>query len=137
MMLKSPFNKNRKVLQKIYSAREKLQESLRELYPGELILSVDSNIMQHKLLDMVTKENQVDRIQGKVRRLGKDMCVPFGEILKGRTVPNTVTKSLHTEKVFEGNIEGFSIKESPYYESIENQIKTVKAFNRQIGRAHV
>lgn len=132
MMLKSPFNKNRKVLQKIYSAREKLQESLRELYPGELILSVDSNIMQHKLLDMVTKENQVDRIQGKVRRLGKDMCVPFGEILKGRTVPNTVTKSLHTEKVFEGNIEGFSIKESPYYESIENQIKTVKAFNRPV-----
>ena len=30
------------------------------------------------------------------------MAVPFGKLLEGSAVPNTVTKSLHTEKYLTG-----------------------------------
>ncbi len=28
------------------------------------------------------------------------MCVPFGKLLRGKTVPNTVTKTIHTDRVY-------------------------------------
>ena len=48
-----------------------------------------------------------------VRRLGPYMCVPYGKILADEVVPNTVTKTLHADKVYAANMENFSILEAP------------------------
>ena len=47
------------------------------------------------------------------------MAVPFGKLLEGSAVPNTVTKSLHTEKYFNRDVTGFSIEESGFYSTID------------------
>ena len=88
--------------------------------------------MHHKLIKMITEENGVPFIQRKKRKLGPYMCVPFGKILKGIIVPNTVTKTLHTQKNFTPDLIHFTIEEYPYYASIENQVKTLKSFNRPV-----
>ena len=82
--------------------------------------------------DMVTETNDVPNHAGLKRKLGKCMCVPFGKILRGMVVPNTVTKTLHTEKVFTPDLDSFTIEEYPMYATIPNQIKTIKSFNRPV-----
>jgi hypothetical protein len=102
------------------------------LYPGSLVLSINSGILHDKLVKMIAAENNVPLEPYPERKFGRLMCVPFGGLLQGRTVPNTVTKSLHTEKVFNGRINGFKIKESPFYSPILNQVRTIKSFNRPV-----
>ena len=58
------------------------------------------------------------------------MCVPFGKILRGKVVPNTVTKTVHTDKVYDPAIAQSSIEAFPYYSPIESQIRTIKSFAR-------
>ena len=60
------------------------------------------------------------------------MCVPFGSILNGSIIPNTVTKTLHTEKIFKANIIDFTIGQFPHYLSLDDQVKVLKSFNRPI-----
>lgn len=131
-VLKAPFDKNEKILEAIQHAHVELQLALTKLYPGNLVLSIHSGIMHHKIVDMVTKDNGVPSEPTKVRNLGPYMCVPFGKILRGTAVPNTVTKTIHTEKQFEPDLKSFSIKEYPNYSPIENQVKTIKSFNRPV-----
>ena len=66
------------------------------------------------------------------RVLGELMCVPFGQILNGIAVPNTVTKTLHTEKYFDPSIRKFTIKEYPNYSKLINQVRTIKSFDRGV-----
>ena len=113
-------------------AYRKLQLALTELYPGNLVLSFNSGVMHHKIINMVTRDNGVPSEPTKVRNLGPYMCVPFGKILRGMAVPNTVTKTIHTEKRFNPDLSGFRIEEYPYYSPIENQIRTIKSFNRPV-----
>lgn len=131
-VLKAPFDKNKKVLEAIQHAHVELQLALTKLYPGNLVLSIHSGIMHHKIIEMVTRDNGVPSEPTKVRNLGPYMCVPFGKILRRTAVPNTVTKTIHTEKQFEPDLKGFSIKEYPNYSPIENQVKTIKSFNRPV-----
>ncbi len=60
------------------------------------------------------------------------MCVPFGTILNGTILPNTVTKTMHTEKIFNSSITNFTIQAFPNYLSLENQAKVLSSFNRPI-----
>lgn len=131
-VLKAPFDKNEKILEVMEQAHIDLQMALTRLYPGNLVLSFNSGVMHHKIINMVTKENGVLSEPAKVRKLGPYMCVPFGKILRGMAVPNTVTKTLHTEKRFDPDLKGFSIEEYPYYSPIANQIKTIKSFGRPV-----
>ena len=41
------------------------------------------------------------------------MCVPFGKILRGNAIPNTVTKTIHTDKVFAQDLRSFTIENFP------------------------
>jgi hypothetical protein len=66
------------------------------------------------------------------RTLGPLMCVPYGNILRRNIVPNTVTKALHTEKLFNPNLKTFKIGPYPNYLSLELQIKTIASFDRPI-----
>lgn len=131
-VLKDPFNKNEKILATMQQAHEDLQMALTRMYPGNLVLSINSGVMHHKIIHMVTKDNGVPSEPLKVRKLGPCMCVPFGKILRGMAVPNTVTKTLHTEKKFEPDLKSFSIQEYPYYSPIVNQVKTIRSFNRPV-----
>ena len=60
------------------------------------------------------------------------MCVPFGKILRGKVVPNTVTKTLHTDKVYEPDLNSFTIEPFPYYSPLKSQIETIKSFDRPV-----
>jgi len=131
-VLKDPFDKDPMVLRVIDESHRRLQRSLTRMYPDSLVLSINSGVMHHKLIKMITEENGVPFIQRKKRKLGPYMCVPFGKILKGIIVPNTVTKTLHTQKNFTPDLIHFTIEEYPYYASIENQVKTLKSFNRPV-----
>ncbi|WP_027398808.1 nicotinate-nicotinamide nucleotide adenylyltransferase [Anaerovorax odorimutans] len=130
--IKEPFNRNERIMEVMDEAHEKLQRALTTFYPGNLVLSFNSGVMHHRLMTMTTNENNVPCEPLKPRVLGNNMCVPFGKILRGMAVPNTVTKSLHTEKVFDSEIKQFKITEFPYYSPLINQIKTIKSFNRPI-----
>lgn len=132
MRIKSPFNKNERVLRVLKQTHQRMQEALTEIYKGSLVLSFNSAIMHHKLVSMITEENGVPKEATAVRNLGPYMCVPFGKILDGKAVPNTVTKTLHTEKIFDPEIKSFKIKEYPNYTTLENQIGTIQSFNRPV-----
>lgn len=131
-VLKDPFDKNERILEVMEQAHIDLQLALTGLYPGNLVLSFNSGIMHHKIIHMVTEANGVSSEPAKVRKLGPYMCVPFGKILRGMAVPNTVTKTLHTEKKFDPDLKGFSVEEYPNYSPIANQVKTIKSFNRPV-----
>ncbi len=131
-VLKSPFNKNQEVEKALHKAQIRLQDSLTELFPDTLILSFDSTIMHHKLIHKITEENGVPAEEQKKRQLGPYMCVPFGKILNGMAVPNTVTKTLHLEKSFSPDLSTFRIREYPNYASIEDQVRTIRSFRRPV-----
>ncbi len=130
--LKEPFSKNSKVKKVVQESRKRLQKSLTNLYPGSLVLSFDNEMLHHKMIKKICEANDVSNVPYEKRKLGDSMCVPFGTIMQGKVVPNTVTKSLHTEKMFYADLEGFSIGEYPNYPELAHQIKTIKSFDRPV-----
>ncbi|MTI68858.1 MAG: cytidyltransferase [Firmicutes bacterium] len=131
-LIKEPFISNLKVRKAIQRSRRKLQKALTDLYPGQLVLSFDRDMVYDNMIEKICKINNMPVAQLKPRKLGSNMCVPFGSILKGHTVPNTVTKSMHTEKMFTPDLKSFDIGPFPYYMNLENQIKMIKSFNRPV-----
>ncbi len=128
--IKQPHRSCRSVVEAINAARPRLRNALCRLYPGKLLLSFDSEALNHSLMFRVQKHNQVLGIGG--RYLGKQMCVPYGKILSDEIVPNTVTKTLHVDKSFAPNGSSFSIVEYPGYSTLQNQVRTIKAFRRPL-----
>ena len=131
-VLKAPFNTNPRILDVLEETHAEMQRALTSLNPGNLVLSFNAGIMHQKIVNMVTKTNNVPNHTLPVRTLGECMCVPFGKILKGMAVPNTVTKTLHTEKMFSPTLDSFTIEEYPMYAGIEDQIRTIKSFGRPV-----
>ena len=131
-IIKSPLNKNPHVLKAVEEAHNRLLSKLTEIYPGQLVLSYNSGIMHHKMINLITKLNGVPAVPLAEKRYGPCMVVPFGKVLDRVAVPNTVTKALHTEKYFTRDVSTFTIEESRFYSSLENQVKTIKSFNRPV-----
>ncbi len=131
-VIKEPFNRNERVLDILDKTHYKLQKAMTKLYPGNLVLSFHSSIMHHRLVELITKANGVPSEPLAVRKLGPAMCVPFGKILRGMVIPNTVTKVLHTEKTYESELKNFKITEYPNYAPLKNQTKTIKSFHRPV-----
>nr|MBK5235508.1 cytidyltransferase [Clostridium sp.] len=131
-ILKEPFRSSPRVNQVICETRKVLQKALTNLYPGELVLSFDSDVLHQKMIKKVCSENNVPIKISHSKQKGDAMCVPFGDMLDRYLVPNTVTKSLHTEKFFTPDVKEFNIGEVPYYLSLEHQIKMIKSFNRPV-----
>jgi nicotinic acid mononucleotide adenylyltransferase len=130
--LKEPLASNDKVLSTIVTATHRLQTALADLYPGNLVLTVSTGVIHHRLINKITELNQVPAYPLEPRVLGPNMCVPFGKILRGKVVPNTVTKTLHTDKVFEPDIKRWTIEAYPFYSSLEDQIRTIKSFRQPV-----
>ncbi|MTI46908.1 MAG: cytidyltransferase [Firmicutes bacterium] len=131
-VIKEPFRSNENVQKALLRSRKRLQKSLTKLYPGQLIISFDRDILYEKLVEKICDVNKVSTEQTFPRKLGNKMCVPFGSILSGYTIPNTVTKSMHTEKMFEPDIKSFDIGPFPNYMNLENQIKMLKSFGKPV-----
>ena len=115
----------------LLTCQERLQRVLAETYPGRLILCFDSEVVNYRLLRLVTRSNQVTMEVGK-GVIGKKMCVPFGKILKGVRVPGTVTWVLDTEKVYKRDLSSFAVSSFPGYASLDIQIRTVRSFARPV-----
>ena len=131
-IIKNPLNKNSRVLKAVEDAHDRLLSVLTDLYPGELILSFNAGIMHHKMISLIARINGVSPVPGREKVYGPYMAVPFGKVLKGVVVPNTVTKALHTEKYFFRDVSDFTVEEAGHYSSLDNQVKTLKSFNRPI-----
>lgn len=130
--IQEPLCRNFQVLSSIRRGHERLQHALTGLYPGSLILSLSADIIHHQLLEKITAYNNVPSVPAKPRILGENMCVPFGKLLRGKIVPNTVTKTIHTDRVFSPDLTESTMEAFPYYTSIPCQIRTIKSFNRPV-----
>lgn len=130
--IKEPLGSNPVIRKKIRQCHIRLQKAMTLLYPGNLVLSLESDILNHRLIQLITAENQVPMTPLPVRKLGEKMCVPFGNILKGILVPNCVTKSLDTAKVYGPDMEQFEIKEFDNYAPLRTQIRAIKSFDRPV-----
>lgn len=131
-LLKPPFDINRSIESIIGKTRYRLKKAISNLYPGELVLVYNRDMIYSKLIQIICDINEVPIKQGIRTALGPYMCVPFGSILNGRILPNTVTKSMHTEKIFDTKIKSFTIGAFPNYLSLDNQAKMLSSFNRPI-----
>ena len=130
--LKEPFASDRQVLSALGAAHLRLQEAVCGLYPGTLVLSLNAEVIYHRLVRKLTEENGVPAEPQTPRVLGPKMCVPFGKILRGNAVPNTVTKTIHTDKVFAPDLHSFTIAPFPGYAPLESQIRTIRSFRRPV-----
>ena len=131
MGLKEPFDENPIVQKALRQCPRRLQAAFTRLYPGNLVLTLESDVLQHGLIKKITEANDVPPVPVDGYR-GPRMCVPFGAIMHGVQAPNTVTKTLHTEKLYTPDLKSFKIGESPNYASLPIQIRTIKALNRPV-----
>lgn len=131
-IIKEPFRGNVRVRQVISQSRKRLQEAFTKLYPGQLVLSFDVNVQHDLMIKKICEENGVPATVLSPRKLGPYMCVPYGNILDRHVIPNTVTKALHTEKLFSPEMQGFSIGAFPHYLDLEIQARVIQSFNRPV-----
>ncbi len=131
-IIKEPFDQNLNIKKSVIISRKKLLKSLTTFYPGNIVLPFNINIINQNIVKKICKINDVPTIPLTPRVLGKSMCVPFGKILHKLVVPNTVTKSLHTEKIFNSDIKSFEIDAFPNYMNLENQVKTIRSFDMPV-----
>ena len=130
--IKEPFISNSKVIDAINRCRKRLQRAIVGLYPGNLLLAIDRQMVYENLIKKICDENNVSITPAISRKLGEAMCVPFGQILKGYIIPNTVTKSMHTEKYFWPSTKNYEIQAYPYYMNLKNQVKMIRSFDRPV-----
>jgi len=130
--LKEPFASDRRVLGAVRAAHAKMQRAICGMYPGSLVLSLNAEVIYHRLVGRIVELNNVPAEPTNPRVLGEKMCVPFGKILRGNAIPNTVTKTIHTDKVFAPDLNSFSIQPFPRYAPLESQIRTIKSFRRPV-----
>ena len=132
LRIKSPHHDDPAVRSAVQATRPRLRLALARLFPGSLVLSFDAETLNQALLTKVQECNGVLDVPAGERRLGPYMCVPYGKILSGEIVPNTVTKTLHADKVYQNDPRHFIINETPGYSHLYNQAKTIKSFRRPV-----
>ncbi len=130
--IKEPFASNPRMQKVFLDTHKKMQRAAAGLFPGQLVLSIHSSMLMEEIVTKMTALNGVPREQTEPRQLGPLMCVPFGKLMRGCVVPNTVTKTLHTDKVFNPELSEYKIESFPGYTSLETQVKAIKSFGRPV-----
>ena len=130
--IKAPLSTAPQVVVAVAAAHRRLQAALTRLQPGSLVLSLSAGVIYHRLLQRITQHNGVPAEPVTPRVLGPDICVPYGKILRGVAVPNTVTKTLRTDKVYEPDLSAYSIEAYPDYSPLADQVRTIRAFDRPV-----
>ena len=116
----------------VEGTRQKLRLGLAALYPGKLLLTFDALLLDQVITELVRAANGVSALAPGDRSLGPYMCVPFGNILSGEIVPNTVTKSLHLDKALEEDARQYRIMPMSGYSDLEVQVRTLASFHRSV-----
>ena len=130
--IQEPLNRNPRVLATIRACHERLQLAMTRLYPGCLVLPLSADIIHQRLLEKITAYNCVPSTPTNPRVLGESMCVPFGKLLRSKVVPNTVTKTIHTDKVYTPDLSVATLEAFPNYSPLPSQIRTIKSFDRPV-----
>ncbi|HWR62154.1 MAG TPA: cytidyltransferase [Clostridia bacterium] len=130
--IKEPFRSNASFMEVVARTRKRLQNTLAEVYSGNLILPFDRAIMDNTLIKKICEVNDVPNKPTTPRRLGPAMCVPYGSMLSRSIIPNTVTKALHTEKLYSPDMKSYEIGNFPYYLDLDIQIKMLHSFEKPI-----
>jgi nicotinic acid mononucleotide adenylyltransferase len=131
-VIKNPFKHNPNIKAKIDKSRKNLRKALTGLYEENLVITFDRKVLHDILIKKICKENNVEPIQFNKAKLGAAMCVSFGNMLNQSIIPNTVTKAMHTEKMFYPDMKEYFIGPFPYYNDLDIQVKMIKSFNRPI-----
>jgi len=131
-VLKEPLRSNSNVHDAVIRSRKRIQKAIVKLFPGHLVLSFDRTMLYENMIKKIADVNGVPTTPTHPRVLGDAMCVPFGAIFKRWILPNTVTKSLHTERFFSPDVQSYEIQAYPYYLDIVNQVKRIKSFDRPV-----
>lgn len=131
-IIKEPFRSSQMIHHTVIAARQRLQAALGELFSGNLVIPMEPLMLHQAMIRKITAENKVPSVQTIPKALGPYMCVPYGDLLDDNLVPNTVTKSLHTEKYYDSDLANFTIRELPFYLNLKNQVKTIGSFNRDL-----
>lgn len=130
--IKPPFSGDEAVLSAIRQARRRFKLGLVELYPGRLVFTISSQMVLHRLVEKITALNGVPMTPTRPRVLGPYMCVPFGKMLRRAAIPNTVTKTIHTDKVFAADRRTQWIEAFPGYAPLADQMRVVRSFRRPV-----
>ena len=130
--IKPPFSGDSAVLSAIRQARRRFKLGLVALYPGRLIFTISSQLVLHRLVEKITALNGVPMTPTQPRVLGPYMCVPFGKLLRRAAIPNTVTKTIHTDKVFAADRRTQHIGAFPGYAPLADQMRVVHSFRRPV-----
>jgi len=131
-IIKEPFCQNLNIKKSVIASRKRLLKSFTTFYPGNIVLPFNINLINQTIVKKICKINNVSTTPLTPRLLGGSMCIPFGKILHKMVVPNTVTKSLHTEKIFDSDMKSFRIGAFANYMSLENQVKMIRSFNMPV-----
>ena len=130
--IQEPLSGDIRIREIISRCHARLQHALSGLYPGSLVLTLSSDVIHQRLLEQITAFNHVPSVPVTPRILGECMCVPFGKMLRGKILPNTVTKTIHTDKVYTPDLRTRTIEAFPYYPPIPHQIRNIKSFDRPV-----
>lgn len=130
--IQEPLCRNPRVLSAIHRGHQRIQLALAQLYPGSVLLTLSADVIHQRLLEKITAYNNVPSVPTTPRVLGENMCVPYGKLLRGKMVPNTVTKTIHTDKVYSPDLSEAVMEAFPYYAPIPSQIRTIKSFDRPV-----
>ena len=131
-VLKPPLADNPRVQAVLTQAHQRLQKTLTGMYPGSLVLSISSAMLHRRLVSRIAACNGVSPVPSYPRVLGPCICVPYGKILRGTAVPNTVTKTIHTDLVWERDLSASSVAAFPGYSPLPYQARTIRAFRRPL-----
>lgn len=127
--IKPPLHTDPEVQKALHEARQNLYRTLNRIRPGHLLLPFDAGLLAQAISRRVQGYNPAQT--GKTP-LGQWMCVPCGAILSGEAVPHTVTKTLHSDKVYTHDLQHFTITEAPGYPPLSSQIRTLLSFGRPV-----
>ena len=130
--IKEQFSDAPQVKSVLWESHLKLRRAVAALFPGQLLLCFDSEVMNHRLIRLIVQNNPLPERQLTEKKLGEKICVPFGKILKGVLIPDCVTKDLNTEKLYDIDMERFTIRQFPQYTPLSVQIRTIKSFGRPV-----
>lgn len=130
-IIKEPYRSSKNIERVIRRSRQRLMSAIAKLYPGNLVLPFDRAMLYETLTKKICSENGVSTDVSD-NHTGKSICVPYGNILHKNKLPNTVTKSLHTEKYFNPDMRGYEIGAFPYYLDMNTQLKMIRSFNMPV-----
>ena len=131
LQIKKPASDDAVFTSALERTRPKMRKALTGLFPGQLVLCFDSELLNQRLMERVHRSSGAFELEDQ-KSLAEKMCVPYGRILSDTIVPQTVTKSLHVEKYFYQDLRQFDIREYPDYSPLRNQVKVLKSFHRPV-----